>query len=341
MAADGGKAGAPHVPVMLGEVLQALDPQPGETIVDATLGAAGYTRAVLERGARVVAFDRDPTAIAAARALDLDRLTLVHDRFSRIADHVERADGVVMDVGVSSMQIDAGERGFSFRHDGPLDMRMSGEGLSAADAVNRLPRAQLTRIIGLLGEERQAARVAAAIERARPLETTGTLAAAVRDALPPARGGIDPATRTFQALRVFVNRELPELAEGLLAAERVLVPGGRLVVVAFHSLEDRIVKRFLLDRAGGAGGSRHMPDAAPVPATFEPLGRAVAPSDAEVTRNPRARSARLRAARRTDAPARPMPPPKQLGLPDLSSAYRELSSGHGELSSGHGELESR
>ena len=320
---DGKAVGEPHIPVMLDEVLTALDPRDGETIIDGTLGNAGYARAILERGARVVGFDRDPSAVRAARARELEGLSVVEDRFSRMDRHVEAADGVVLDIGVSSMQLDRAERGFSFRADGPLDMRMGGDGPSAADAVNRLPRAQLTRILGLLGEERQAGRVAAAIERARPLATTLELAKAVASVLPRARG-IDPATRTFQALRIFVNRELDELAEGLAAAERILRPGGRLVVVAFHSLEDRIVKRFLADRAGNASGSRHLPGERVEPATFETIGKALSASAAETERNPRARSARLRAARRTDAPARDLPAAKALGLPDLSSAWRAL-----------------
>ena len=323
----GGEGGSPHIPVMLPEVLEQLDAQPGETIVDGTLGNAGYTRGILGRGARVVGFDRDPTAVAAVEAMGLTGLTVVQDRFSRMADHVEAVDGVVLDVGVSSMQIDRAERGFSFRADGPLDMRMGDSGFTAADAVNHLSRSQITRILGLLGEERQAGRVAAAIERARPLLTTGELAKAVASVLPRGKG-IDPATRTFQALRIFVNRELDELAKALGAAERILRPGGRLAVVSFHSLEDRIVKRFLADRAGNASGSRHLPGEIAVPATFEPLHKgALTPSDDETEANPRARSARLRAARRTDAPARDLPPPKQLGLPDLSSAYRELETG--------------
>ena len=321
-----GRAGEePHIPVMLDEVLEHLDPQPGETIVDGTLGNAGYSRAILGRGARVVGFDRDPDAAAAARKMALDGLTVVEDRFSRMAEHVEAADGVVLDIGVSSMQLDRAERGFSFRADGPLDMRMEGEGPSAADAVNRLPRSQITRILGLLGEERQAGRVAAAIERARPVETTAQLQAAVASVLSRSKG-TDPATRTFQALRIFVNRELDELAAALGAAERILRPGGRLVVVSFHSLEDRIVKRFLLNRAGNVSGSRHLPGETAVPATFEPLHRGpLLPGASETASNPRARSARLRAARRTDAPARTMPALKALGVPDLSSAWADLT----------------
>ena len=316
----------PHIPVMLPEVLAALSPARGETHVDGTFGAGGYSQAILDTGAAVVAFDRDPTVAGHAAALPADRFRLVHDTFSHMAEHVERADGVVLDVGVSSMQIDRAERGFSFSADGPLDMRMGDEGFCAADAVNRLPRPQITRILGLLGEERQAGRVAAAIERARPLETTGALARTVEAVLPRGKG-IHPATRTFQALRIFVNRELDELAQALAAAERILVAGGRLVVVTFHSLEDRIVKRFLLDRAGGGGGSRHLPQTQPRTATFELPARAVVKAGREeAAANPRARSAKLRAATRLDAPARLLPDAKALGLPDLSSAYALLES---------------
>ena len=318
----------PHIPVMLPEVLAALAPRPGERHVDGTFGAGGYTRGILRTGASVVAFDRDPSVAPHAADLPAESFRLIESTFSRMDDHVDRADGVVLDVGVSSMQIDRAERGFSFMADGPLDMRMGTDGFSAADAVNRLPRAQITRILGLLGEERQAGRVAAAIERARPLGTTGALAKVVEDVLPRgkgAAGGIHPATRTFQALRIFVNRELDELAHALVAAERILVEGGRLAVVTFHSLEDRIVKRFLLDRTGGGGRSRHLPDVATDAPTFALPPRAVVKaSGAEAAANPRARSAKLRAATRLDAPARPLPPLKALGLPDLASAYAHL-----------------
>ena len=316
---------ASHIPVMLHEVVEALHPRVGEHHVDGTFGAGGYTRAILETGARVTAFDRDPSAIRAGRAMPFERFTLIEDRFSNMADHVDAADGVTLDVGVSSMQIDRAERGFSFRYDGPLDMRMGGAGPDAADVVNALPRNQITRILGLLGEERQAARIAAAIERARPLATTFDLAEACISALGRPRGDrIHPATRTFQAIRIFVNRELEELANALHAAERILVHGGRLVVVAFHSLEDRIVKRFLTARSGRSGGSRHRPDVAPDPATFESIAKARRPGAAEETRNPRARSAVLRAAVRTEVAAREPVPFKALGVPDLSSAYEAL-----------------
>ena len=311
---------------MLAEVRAALDPAPGDTIADGTFGAGGYARAILDAGAHVLAFDRDPDAIAAgARLADASggRLRLVEAPFSTIADHVAPAslDALVLDIGVSSMQVDQAGRGFSFRRDGPLDMRMAQAGLSAADVVNGFDVKDLIRIVGILGEERGAPKIAHAIVRARetaPLETTGQLAATI-EAVRPRRAGdaIHPATRAFQGLRIFVNDELRELARALFAAETCLKPGGRLAIVAFHSLEDRIVKRFIADRTGRGGGSRHMPAMAPLPPTFMVSGKAMArPPAAEVEANPRARSARLRAATRTDAPARPADM-AIFGLPDL------------------------
>ena len=309
---------ARHVPVLIEEALRFLAPAAGGIFIDGTFGGGGYTRAILETGASVIAIDRDPTAIEGGAALKTEagnRLTLVQGRFSELdeialAHGKERVDGVVLDVGVSSMQLDTAARGFSFRNDGPLDMRMGVEGSTAADVVNHMERGALARVIAVLGEEKKARLVVAAIDRARsagPISTTLELADIVRNAI--GRGGADrihPATRTFQALRIFVNRELEELAEALAASERILGDGGRLVVVSFHSLEDRIVKRFLADRsATKSGGSRHAPEADVAPATFELLTRnPVDPSEGEVAGNPRARSARLRAARRTDAPSR-------------------------------------
>jgi 16S rRNA (cytosine1402-N4)-methyltransferase len=308
-------AAAPHIPVLLDEVLDALAVAPGETHVDGTFGAGGYARAILDKGAaRVIAFDRDPEAIREGEALAAssgERLTLVPDRFSRmrqaLADRdVDAVDGVTLDIGVSSMQVDRAERGFSFQADGPLDMRMDGEGQSAADFVNNADEGELADVLFTYGEERQSRRVARAIVAARPIERTGELADVVRRALGHHPGmKKDPATRTFQAIRIHVNEELKELEGGLAAAEQVLKPGGRLAVVTFHSLEDRIVKRFLKVRSGSLpAGSRHLPLAAneaPAP-TFEAVAKAVRPGKAETEANPRARSATLRAARRTSAP---------------------------------------
>lgn len=316
-------AGGParHQPVMVDEVMAALAPASGSVIIDGTFGAGGYTRAILAAGATVIAIDRDPAAVAAGGALaaaHAPRLTLVEGRFGRL-DAIARAnghdavDGVVLDIGVSSMQIDAAERGFSFQKDGPLDMRMEqgGEdaGPSAADVVNRADARELTRIIGLLGEERHAARLARAIAaRAaeRPFERTLDLAGLVEATIGRRPGErIHPATRTFQALRIYVNRELDELADALVAAEIVLKEGGRLVVVTFHSLEDRMVKRFFADRAKAPAGSRHRPQAQASAPTFTLAGRGMAAvGEAEAAANPRARSAKMRWGRRTAAPAR-------------------------------------
>lgn len=324
--ADGGPAR--HIPVLLDEVVAALAPAPGETIVDGTFGAGGYTRRILDCGASVIAIDRDPNAIRDGRALEEasgGRLRLVEDRFSRLdAIAGERSvDGVVLDIGVSSMQLDQAERGFSFRQDGPLDMRMAGSGPSAADVVNRLKAGDLARVFGLLGEERHAGRIARMIEKRRaerPFLRTKDLADAI-EALVGRRptDPIHPATRVFQGLRIYVNDELVELAKALHAAERALKAGGRLVVVTFHSLEDRIVKRFLSEHSGGAGGSRHLPEAAARPHTFDPIGKGVVQGSAEeIERNPRARSAKLRAAMRTAEPAG-REDLSVLGLPKLSS----------------------
>jgi len=304
-------SGAPHIPVLMDEVVVALAPAPGETIVDATFGAGGYTRALLAAGARVIAFDRDPDAIAAGQAAALEGLTLVHADFSAMVAALadlgeEQVDGVTMDIGVSSMQLDQAGRGFSFQSDGPLDMRMSQEGPSAADFLNEADEAVIADVIYRYGDEPKSRRIARAIVAARPLVRTGDLATVVRRALGyKPHDKKDPATRTFQAIRIHVNRELDELAEGLAAAERVLRPGGRLAVVTFHSLEDRMVKRFLRDRSGGApAGSRHAPQAAaPAAPSFESVGRGIRAGETEVAANPRARSATLRMARHTAAPA--------------------------------------
>lgn len=304
---------APHIPVLLEAVLDALAIQPGECHVDGTFGAGGYTRAMLAAGAQVVAFDRDPDAIANGQALvgqSGSALTLIHAPFSTLASELERAgrvpvDGVVLDIGVSSMQLDQAERGFSFQSpDGPLDMRMSQEGESAADFLNTASEEEIADVLHHYGDEPRARRLARATVAGRPYATTGDFADVVRKALgyrPHEKK--DPATRAFQAVRIHVNRELGELADALEAAERVLRPGGRLVVVTFHSGEDRMVKRFLRERSGGEpAGSRHRPMAAPArEPSFETPARAVRANDEEVARNPRARSATLRMARRTAA----------------------------------------
>ena len=303
----------PHIPVLLDEVIAALDPKPGDVIVDATFGAGGYTRAILDKGAQVHAFDRDPDAIANGAAMVAeyeDRLTLHPHRFSQmvgaLADAgVSHVDGVVMDIGVSSMQLDQAERGFAFSHDGPLDMRMSQTGESAADFLNTAEADQIADVLYLYGEERQSRRVARAIVAARPLETTGDLARVVRKALGhKPHDKKDPATRSFQAVRIHVNGELDELEQGLTAAETLLGEGGRLAVVSFHSLEDRIVKRFLRDASSAPAASRHLPQVDAFVPAFTRVSKAIRPSEAEIARNPRARSSVLRHAVRSAAPAR-------------------------------------
>ena len=306
-----------HTPVLLDEVIAALNPQPGDVLVDATFGAGGYTRRLLDAGATVHAFDRDPDAIAAGsrwpETAELPpRLVLHPRRFSELTEGLAEAGiaqvaGVVFDIGVSSMQLDQAARGFAFSSDGPLDMRMSQSGPSAADFVNEAGEAEIADVLYRYAEERQSRRVARAIVAARPLTTTGELARVVRKALGYHAGAPkDPATRSFQAIRIHINGELDELVAGLAAGERVLAPGGRLAVVAFHSLEDRIVKQFLREASGSqGGGSRHLPQVAPVAApTFVGVSRAIRPSDEEEAHNPRARSATLRFATRTVAPAR-------------------------------------
>ena len=322
----------PHVPVMLAEVLDALQPVDDGIYVDGTLGAGGYTRAILDAArCQVVAIDRDPEAIRAGEGLRVEfegRLTLIEGRFGAMLSllgeaGIAAAQGVVLDIGVSSMQLDDAERGFSFMRDGPLDMRMSRAGPSAADAINSLPQDQLGRIIRVYGEEPRARAIAKAIVARRaqaPITTTGEFVSAIERATGRQRpqDRTHPATRTFQALRIYVNGELEELASALHAAEAVLAPGGRLVVVSFHSLEDRIVKRFFTAHAGLLpSASRHLPEAAKRPEPSFALlfkgHREAAP--AEIAANPRARSAKLRAAMRTAAAVMPYDA-AELGLPN-------------------------
>jgi 16S rRNA (cytosine1402-N4)-methyltransferase len=323
-------AGGParHIPVLLDPVIDLLAPRSGGIYIDGTFGAGGYSRALLGAGCRVLGIDRDPAAVAAGRAMTGEfgnRLVLATGRFSELdalaaEAGMAPADGVALDIGVSSMQIDSAERGFSFMQDGPLDMRMGGDGPTAADVVNAMAEAELARVIFLLGEERRSRAVARAIAAARasgPIDTTARLAEIVARAVGRGHDGIHPATRTFQALRIYVNSELDELARGLGAAERALKPGGRLAVVSFHSLEDRIVKRFLAARSGAGGGSRHLPEREAEAPTFRLLTRKpVRPGDSEIRLNPRARSARLRGGERTEAPAR-APDPAALGVPSV------------------------
>jgi 16S rRNA (cytosine1402-N4)-methyltransferase len=297
-----------HVPVMLSEVLGALAPRDGAHYVDGTFGGGGYTRAILEAAdCRVLGIDRDPDAIARGAALAAQfagRLTLVQGEFSKMDSYVDATDGVVLDLGVSSFQFDEPERGFSFREDGPLDMRMSKDGESAADFVNSADEKRLAEVLSRYGEEHQARRIAHAIVLARPVTRTAELAEIVLKALGPGarKLKIHPATRTFQALRILVNDELGELERGLAAAERVLRPSGRLAVVSFHSLEDRIVKQFLATRSETVSkGSRHAPERRrAIPPAFK-LFKPGVPSDAEIRSNPRSRSARLRAAEKLAA----------------------------------------
>jgi 16S rRNA (cytosine1402-N4)-methyltransferase len=305
-----------HAPVLLREAMQALAIEAGGLYVDATFGGGGYTRAMLEAGARVVAFDRDPDAIARGAALQAqygERLQLVAARFGEIGGYVnEPLKGAVFDLGVSSFQLDVAERGFSFQADADLDMRMEKEGASAADAVNRLSETALADLIYRYGEDDDSRRIARGIVQARaakPITRTLEFAKIVEDAVGGRKGArTHPATKTFQALRMVVNDELGELARGLSAAEEILSPGGRLVVVSFHSLEDRMVKQFIAERADALGrGSRHAPDlpAARPPSFAIERKRATAPSDEETAINPRSRSASLRWATRTEAPAWP------------------------------------
>jgi 16S rRNA (cytosine1402-N4)-methyltransferase len=310
-----------HIPVLGRQAVEMLGPRDGGIYVDATFGAGGYSRAILDtEGTRVIGIDRDRSAISNGFELvdrSAGRLTLVEDRFSNLAaicaaQGFEAVDGVVMDVGVSSMQLDEADRGFSFRLGGPLDMRMGHDGPTAAEVIAHASEADLANIIYVFGEERHSRGLARAIVAARkqtPVATTRELADIVAKVVWPKPGEIHPATRTFQALRIFVNQELDELHLALSAAERTLKPGGRLVVVSFHSLEDRIVKNFLAGRGKAGGGSRHLPELALERPSFHILTkRPVTPDAGEISANPRARSAKLRAAERTAAPAHPADP---------------------------------
>ena len=314
-----------HIPVLLQAILDHVAPVSG-VWVDGTLGAGGYAKGLLDAGAeKLIGIDRDPLAheLAGVWAADYgDRVALHQTTFSKLDEVADQVDGVVLDLGVSSMQLGLAERGFSFQGDGPLDMRMSQTGRSAKELVNELDEAQIADIIYLYGEDRASRRIAKAIVKARELaqiETTGRLAEIIQSVMPrPKPGQSHPATRSFQAIRIAVNDEFGELVAGLEAAERALKPGGLLAVVSFHSLEDRVVKRFMRLRAGEAGGgSRYAPAQVPEPATFQLINKkAIGPNAQELEDNPRSRSALLRLARRTDVPARDVSA-KTVGAPQL------------------------
>jgi 16S rRNA (cytosine1402-N4)-methyltransferase len=317
-----------HAPVMLAEVLKTLGVKAGETIVDGTFGGGGYTRAILAAAdCKVIGLDRDPDAVARGRELEAEmpgRFVIVETQFSKMDILTDTIDGVVLDIGVSSFQIDQAERGFSFMQDGPLDMRMGGDGPSAADVVAQLSEDELTKIFQSYGDEREARRVARAMVNDRvdtPYLRTSDLAGICSRVIGRKQADhINPATRIFQALRIYVNDELGELEMALAAAEAILPEGGRLVVVTFHSLEDRIVKTFFNERSKEASGSRHSPvNSGPAP-TFELITRKpMIASDSEIALNPRARSAKLRAAVRTGAPAKPA---TVTGLPGVTPLDR-------------------
>jgi len=321
---------APHIPVLLRPLLAAISPIHG-TWLDGTFGAGGYTRAILEAGAeRVIAVDRDPLAfeMAASWAESYgDRLILHPGVFSQLDTYAQNLDGVVLDLGVSSMQLDQAERGFSFMKDGPLDMRMAQDGPSAADLVNDGSEEDLANILFHYGEERASRRIAKAITRARavePIASTLQLVEIIEGVLPRAKPGQShPATRSFQALRIAVNDEYGELFQGLMAAERALKPGGQLAVVTFHSIEDRMVKRFFQARAGQTGrANRYAPEAEMEQPQFTLKSRkAIGPDDRELAENPRSRSAKLRVGVRTDAPSGPIDA-KAISMPSLEGHRR-------------------
>ncbi|MGP6086578.1 16S rRNA (cytosine(1402)-N(4))-methyltransferase RsmH [Antarctobacter jejuensis] len=321
-AADPG--GAPHVPVLLRPLLELVAPVEGVWI-DGTLGAGGYTRGLLEAGAdRVIGIDRDPLAHEMAREWGAeygDRLALWQCNFAQMDEAAEAVDGVVLDLGVSSMQLDRAERGFSFMKDGPLDMRMGQAGPSAADLVNSVDEAELANILYIYGEERQSRRIARAIVQDRPFDRTLPLAELIERAIGRTKPGqAHAATRSFQALRIAVNGEYDALWQGLMAAERVLKPGGRLAVVTFHSVEDRMVKRFFqLHGDKKTHVNRYATDAVEATEPFEVLTRkAVGPDAEELKVNPRSRSAKLRVGRRTDVPARPVEA-AELSMPQMAA----------------------
>jgi len=316
----------PHVPVLLAEVLEALAPLDGARILDGTFGAGGYSRAILEAGASVIAIDRDPSVMPHVERLRADfphRFSFASGTFSALDELAGGpVDGVVLDIGVSSMQLDQAQRGFSFMHDGPLDMRMTPEGESAADLVNTLDETDLANLLYQFGEERKSRRIAAGIVAARatrPFVSTTELARFIERAIGRKPGDAHPATRSFQALRIAVNGELDQLVEGLFAAERLLTEGGRLAVVTFHSLEDRIVKRFFDPEKGAPTQSRHLPQLRQEPLRWEPVRKALKPSSSEVARNPRSRSSTIRSAIRTAVPARAINY-EGLGVPQVRGA---------------------
>ncbi|NIZ59574.1 16S rRNA (cytosine(1402)-N(4))-methyltransferase [Sedimentitalea sp. CY04] len=330
MTTDQNSGSAPHIPVLLRPLLKAVAPVSGRWL-DGTFGAGGYTRGLLEAGAsQVIGVDRDPLAFEMAESWAGeygDRLVMQQGVFSRMDEYASNLDGVVLDLGVSSMQLDLAERGFSFMKDGPLDMRMSQDGPSAADLVAELSEVQLADILFHFGEERASRRIAKAIVKARALEpitTTLQLTKIVEGCLPRSKPGKShPATRSFQGLRIAVNAEYEELFQGLLAAERALKPGGLLAVVTFHSIEDRMVKRFFQHRAGKTGrANRFAPEIEEIPSQFTLVTRkAEGPDDQELAENPRSRSARLRVGRRSEAPATPIEA-RDVGMPQLKEARR-------------------
>ena len=323
---DASEQHVPHVPVLLDEVLEALAPLENAHIVDGTFGAGGYSQALLAAGASVTAIDRDPSVRPFADALAAQfpsRFRFVAGRFGELDQLAERpVDGVVLDIGVSSMQLDLPERGFSFMRDGPLDMRMARDGDSAADLVNGLEEGELANLLFAFGEERKSRRIAHSIVAARaakPITTTLELARLIEKSIGRKPGDAHPATRSFQALRIAVNDEFGELVEGLFASERLLAEGGRLAVVTFHSLEDRIVKRFFDPQKAGPAQSRHLPQTIAEPLRWADVPKSIKAGEAELQRNPRARSATLRSGRRTAEPARAVSY-DGLGMPQVRGA---------------------